>query len=109
MIGLHLVSNLPELRGAHVRFLRKELDLSQVDLGDILGVGESSIGNWENGRGRITKPADRLLRNLYREHVKGNGTIRELIERIGQLNHDLHDSRLVFSEQDHQWFADEAA
>jgi putative transcriptional regulator len=98
-IGLFLVEDKPRLTGAEVRFLRKELDLSQATLAKMLGVAENSIRHWESGRGRITKPAERVLRLLYREHACGNceeGSIRNLIERLGELNRDLYANRRKF-------------
>jgi putative transcriptional regulator len=87
-IGLFIVKSRPELLGAEVRYLRKELDLSQKDLAGVIGVGETSIRNWESGRGEISKPADRLLRLLYNEAIEGDGVIREALERLSELNQD---------------------
>jgi len=107
-IGLYLVDNKPRLNGAEIRFLRKELDLSQRDLADLLGVSEVTLRGWEKGRGRIPKPAERLLRSLYREHVAGDGRIRELIERLAELNRDIHWRRIEFRETRGGWHAEAA-
>ncbi len=103
MIGLYIVNDKPRLAGAEVRFLRKELDMSQSDLAHILGVSESSLRGWEKSRIRITMPAERLLRHLYREHVSGNGNMRALIDRINQLSRDMHIARLELEETERGW------
>ena len=102
-IGLHIIGHSAVLAAEEVRFLRKELDMSQVTLGNILGVSESTIRNWEAGRGPIDPSADRLLRSLYSEHVTGDGHVRELIERISQLNRDIHAARLELEECGSGW------
>lgn len=102
-IGLHLVNDKPRLSASEVRFLRKELDMSQSDLARILGVGETSVRNWENNRGQITKPAERMIRVLYREHVCGDGHVRALIDRISQLNRDIYRKRLELEETEDGW------
>lgn len=90
VIGTSLVSRTPQLNGAEVRFLRKELDLSQVQLARLLGVSENSVRGWERDRQTITPPAERVLRALYKEHVEGDGRIRELVERLSELNREAH-------------------
>ena len=102
-IGLHLVDRKPRLSASEIRFLRIELDLTQEDLGDILGVGVTTIRGWEKNRQRITRPAERLLRALYREHVSGDGRLRDVIDRIAQANRDTYNDKLTLEECDEGW------
>ena len=55
------------LSAAEIRFLRKELGLSQKRLADLLGSTEQTVSLWER-RGRIPKGYDRLIRLLYLEN-----------------------------------------
>lgn len=105
VIGMQLAKNKPRLSGADIRFLRKELDMSQSLLARSLGVGETSVRNWESGRGKIGKPAERLLRLLYQDFAEGKPPVRELVERISQLNRDLHARKLEFEETRGGWRA----
>lgn len=76
-IGCFLITERKWLNGKEVCFLRKELNLTQNDLSAILGMDIQALARWEKGRrskGAIA--ADRLLRVLYREHVKANPRIR---------------------------------
>ena len=104
-IGLEIVKNRPQLSGAEMRFLRKEMDLSQVDLAGLLGVSESTVRNWENDRNKNnTVSAEILLRSIYLEHVDGDGTIRESIERIAELNRvEWTIGKIEFEENDGGW------
>lgn len=86
VIGLRLADSLRKLRGKEVRFLRNELDLSQKALGDLLGVGDTTVARWESGRGKITETAQKLFCLLYREHALGNADIAKCLERIAALD-----------------------
>jgi DNA-binding transcriptional regulator YiaG len=94
--GLHralarALSNKPNLTGAEVRFLRKEMGLSQRGLGELLGVTDQSVALWER-KGRLPRTADRLLRLIYVEHDKGNAPIVSFIRRINDLDQNDHES-----------------
>lgn len=110
MIGLHIVNNKPRLSGGEVRYLRKEMDLSQDNLAQILGVSESSVRAWENHRSKIPKPAERLLRVLYKGSVDGNGSIRQHLDKIAHLDREMYAKKINFSHQNRGgWREDLAA
>ena len=90
MDGLHralarALSNKPRLTGTEVRFLRKEMGLSQRGLGELLGVTDQAVSLWER-KGQLPKTADRLLRLIYVEHDRGNAPIRTTIQRINDMD-----------------------
>ena len=90
MDGLHralarVLSNKPRLTGTEVRFLRKEMGLSQRGLGELLGVTDQAVSLWER-KGQLPKTADRLLRLIYVEHDRGNAPIRTTIQRINDMD-----------------------
>ena len=90
MDGLHralarALSNKPRLSGTEVRFLRKEMGLSQRGLGELLGVTDQAVSLWER-KGQLPKTADRLLRLIYVEHDRGNAPIRTTIQRINDMD-----------------------
>ena len=103
VIGIYFVKNKPRLSGAEVRFLRKELDLSQLRLAEVLGVGESSVRGWENHRTKITLPADRLLRLIYLETIEGDGIVRKLVDRLSLLDTISYSMRCEMEETDVGW------
>ncbi|PHS73539.1 MAG: transcriptional regulator [Cycloclasticus sp.] len=102
-IGLNLVKNKPQLSGAEIRFLRKELDMPQSQLADLLGVSENSVRGWENHRVKITKPAERVLRMLYHEYATDNSPVRSLIEGLGQFNRDTYSNGMKLEETKNGW------
>ena len=103
-IAKHLICNKPMLSGKEVRFLRKELELSQVELASLLGVVESSVRSYENARTRKTPaPFDRLLRLLYLDHINGESEIHKLLERVAKLNRDIYHQSLELEEVGGIW------
>ena len=104
--GLHraiaqALANKPHLTGAQVRFLRKEMGMSQRGLGELLGVTDQSVALWER-KGRLPKTADRLLRLIYVEHDKGNAPIVSFIQRINNLDQQGHE-QIIAKEAKGSW------
>lgn len=102
--GLHralaqAMANKPHLTGAEVRFLRKEMGLSQRGLGELLGVTDQAVALWEK-KGRLPKTADRLLRLIYVEHDKGNAPIRSTIQRINDMDSQDHEQIIAEEAKD---------
>lgn len=104
-IGLFLVNNREELSGEELRFLRKEMELPQSQLAELLDVTTDTLRGWENGRSAISGPADKLVRFVYMEAVSAQPVtrIRERLERIAELNREVHAGRLEFEETAEGW------
>jgi len=83
-IGIHVAKNSPKLNKDEIRFLRKELEWPQVQLAEYLGVGETTVRNWERGDVEINPSAERLLRATYIHYFEGDGEVKRLVESIGQ-------------------------
>jgi len=101
-IGRWLVFTRKELSGGEMRFLRHELELSQVALSTLLGVNERTVIRWENDRRDRSAghpSADRTLRLLYIETLSGNANVSEALQRIANL--DDHMGRLGEFSYDH--------
>ena len=99
--GLHraigrALANKPRLTGSEIRFLRKEMSLSQRGLGELLGVADQSVALWEK-KGRLPKTADRLLRLIYVEHDNGNTPIVSFIKKVNDL--DQMDNEQIIAEE----------
>lgn len=95
MIGMHLVNHVEALSPDEVRFLRKEMLLSQEALADYIGVGESSVRNWESNRQAITKPATRVLKSLYLEYINRDSGIRKMLDMEAGYKRKLHNNTSV--------------
>jgi DNA-binding transcriptional regulator YiaG len=104
--GLHRVigkaiAHKPRLTGAELRFLRKEMQMPQSALALLVGTTEQNVSLWER-RGRIPKPADRLVRMIYLEHIGNNPKVREIIDRLNEQDSNGVE-RLTFSTQSGRW------
>jgi transcriptional regulator with XRE-family HTH domain len=89
------------ITGVELRFLRKEMDLSQSALGRLLGTTDQAVAKWEK-TGRVPKTADRMIRLVYLEHICGNVPIRATIERINDADH-AENERMTAEESDTGW------
>lgn len=108
-IGYFLITNRPELNGEEIRFLRKEMNLSQKNLAGLLRVGESSIRNWENDRGSMGKPTELLFRALYKEHAHGDGELRKMIEALNHQERTLVLDNVTFAYgKNNSWHSSES-
>ena len=105
--GLHraiaraLIASRPKLSGAEFRFLRKELELSQVSLAKLFGNDAQSVALWEK-RSKVPTWADRLLRGLYRATIEGNVPLRRMIEELNALE-GSPSRRLTFEDTGKGW------
>ena len=108
--GLHraigrALTQKAHLTGAEFRFLRKELDLSQRRVADLIGSSEQTVALWER-HGKIPKTADRMLRAIYLETIEGNVKLKELIERTADLDRK-EDERMTFHDTERGWVPSE--
>ena len=102
-IGRHLVSKRKDLSGKEFRFLRHEMLMSQATLSKLLDVSEQAIHRWETGKTKeIPKPAEALVRLLYKEHVGGNEKIKSSLKKIADLEDEI-DHVLTFTETNQGW------
>jgi len=94
-IGRFIITNRKNLSGKEVRFLRIEMGMSQDTLAKLLDVSEQTIHRWESGKtSDVPKPAEALVRLLYREQIGANSEIKGCLKRIADLeeeiDHNLH-------------------
>ena len=90
--GLHryigsVIARQRSLSGPELRFLRKEMAMSQRELADFVGTSEQNVSLWER-RGRVPQAADRIVKLAYLEMIKKDGSvkIRETIDFLNQLD-----------------------
>ena len=104
--GLHraignALAKKSHITGAELRFLRKEMDMSQRALGLLLGTVDQAVAKWEKS-GRVPKTADRMVRLIYLEHIGGNIPIRSTIERINDTDREEYE-RMTAEEGSNGW------
>jgi DNA-binding transcriptional regulator YiaG len=102
-----LVCGKKSLSGQEFKFLRLELDLSQAQLGLMLGRDQQSIARWEKGRGKVDPTADRLLRVIYKDSKMPDSKLKSLINLLQRMGDDKTGLRkLVVSERGQTWRAE---
>jgi len=108
-IGLMLVHEKKNLSGKEFRFLRHEMNMTQLDLAAILRVDVQSIARWEKGQTKrpIDGPAQGLLRIMYQQYVTGDERITDPIKRLAELDEIMNDGRdeehITFEDTDEGW------
>jgi DNA-binding transcriptional regulator YiaG len=103
-IGMFLIFHQKDLSGDEIRFLRKEMLMSQKTLSSLLGISEQEIRRWENEKIKIPKPSESLLRLLYREHVDDrSGEIASILKEISKIEEKL--SKIIFKDTKKGWQA----
>ena len=106
-IGEMLTSEKKDLDGKEFRFLRHEMNLTQRDLAEIIGVDVQSIARWEKGQTKrpIDGPAQGLLRVMYQEFIGNNSKIVEPLRRLAELDEAIHkiESEFSFEDTEERW------
>ncbi len=98
-IGLHLVGLPRTLTGSELKFLRKELNLSQKHLGNIVGRDSQSIAIWEKTDGTLPKSAigaEKFLRVLFSEYAIGKVNVKRLLDELYDLNNHEDNDDVAF-------------
>lgn len=104
--GLHRVIGTALARKAHLtgtelRFLRKDLGLSQRTLGGLIGSSEQNVSLWER-KGRMPKAADRLVRLIYLAKVQGNLDVQKLLNELADIDEKVVE-RIDFQSAEGHW------
>jgi DNA-binding transcriptional regulator YiaG len=100
------ICQLPRrLKAAEVRFLRKELSVSQRQLAEILEVEELTVGRWERNQNEIPGPADHWLRLLYAEKQSSEAEALNRFRALlaSRLKSQTSVERLEFEEAAGDW------
>lgn len=85
-----------DLSGREFRYLRVELDLSQGELGRILGKSDQAVALWEKGRGAPLW-AQRVLIGFYRERHGRPVKLSEIFAPVApDAKRKARPSRLTF-------------
>lgn len=107
--GLHkaianwLVHEKPCLNGKEVRFLRKEMEMTQKMLGDEMGVSEQAIALWEKGRVDVQGYGDRLTRLIYKEWSGETVHLKALMDHLNAKVEKTHEVDVFFEYKKNSW------
>lgn len=107
VIGEILADKKGDLTGKEIRFLRQEMLMSQAFLAKLLGVTEQTVHRWETGKADVPKPAESLIRFIYRGHFdnKHGIHVRQALEELADLEDQL--DRMNFKNKHQHWYHEE--
>src|SRR5919109_5024054 len=72
LIALHIIKKNEPLTGKELKFLRKEMGLSSVELAKQFGVNKVTVSRWENDAEKIGPANDKLIRlRYYLNYLRG--------------------------------------
>lgn len=100
-IGMGLVDKPNPLSGEEFRFLRKELEMSQKRLGELLGRDAQSVATWEK-KDEVGEFANYLIRHIYKQTKGDRSGYVELVDHLNELDRQEH-FQLMFEESNHGW------
>jgi transcriptional regulator with XRE-family HTH domain len=108
---MELVEKKESLTGKEIRFLRHELEMSQALLAKLLQVTEQTVHRWEKGKAGIPKPAETLIRLLYRDQLepKPKLNVKEQLERIADMEHAIDARKLKARRKNREWLVEAEA
>ena len=107
--GLHrcisrtLCDKPKKLTGPEFRFLRRELDLSQKMMGQLLGIGARQVRNIERGDSSMEEPYNCLIRHIYLARHDPDNTYAEVFERLRTLDLEWHETLQLINSEGKDW------
>jgi putative transcriptional regulator len=105
-IGVYLVQHRKVLSPREVRFLRKQLELTQAELGGLMGQSSQQVARWEKGQCEIPGPADRLLRFIFLFSIMSEQQRKEfmgLLETLDEMDSPAVDKPVLFQATEEGW------
>lgn len=105
--GLHqaiaqfLCEKLAPLSGMEFRFLRKELDMSQKQMGELFDKDRQSVAIWEK-KDEVSGLCDKLIRHIYQESLDPSAMYAELVRRLNELDR-IEYKNFSFETDDGAW------
>jgi putative transcriptional regulator len=107
-IGSFLARQKKALSGKELRFLRKQMDLSQSDLGKMLGLTSQQVARWEKGQCEVSGSADILIRGLFIQYAGGDLDLKELARALDEMDSPVKE-KAIFENKDGGWRMQRAA
>lgn len=105
-IGLYIVSYKKTLSPSEIKFLRREMDMTQLELANKLGIDQQTVARYEKAETPIPGPADRYLRVLYCLSILPDEVRTRILDEITTLlesDDPNADNSLVFKSENNHW------
>lgn len=105
-IAQHLVETRKVFTGKEIRFIRVQMGLTQLALGEQLGTTSQSVARWEKNQCEIPGAADRLLRIVFMVSLLNPKKFLEMVAGLAGRIEEMDEGRArpaVFNHGDHKW------
>ena len=107
-IGRNLAERKKVLSAKELRFLRKHMNLTQSELGKLLGLTSQQVARWEKDESDISGAAEFLLRAYFIQHAGGSLNLQELVSALDEIGAPAHEKGF-FSKTASGWHSQMAA
>lgn len=101
-IGEFLAVHKKTLVGKELRYLRKHMNLTQAELGHLIGLSSQQVARWEKNQCNISGAAESLLRVLFLEHLRKNVSVRGLLLELDECD-GIAEDNTMFVATDKGW------
>lgn len=104
-IGAYLLRQSRGLTGRELRFLREEINLSQVNLARLLGESDQSVARREKRDAPFKRPPtqERILRFLYDEKVlQRDETLSDFLQELANAD-NVSEENVAFEPEEGGW------
>jgi DNA-binding transcriptional regulator YiaG len=98
-----LAKHAAKLEGQAVRFIRKELDITQGNLSLMLGVTAQTVARWEKGEVEIPRAAELIIRALMLTQLEGNVDVCELVKTLSEADEPVRQQFLKLTHEATGW------
>jgi len=102
-IAIAICTQTQWMSASQLKFLRKELNLSQTGLGQLIYCDRQSIARWEKGEIEVPHLADIMLRALYMESIDKEIHISQLIQSLADAEIADMQSKICLEEYKGEW------
>ena len=89
-IGRNLAERKKVLSAKELRFLRKHMNLTQSELGKLLGLTSQQVARWEKDESDISGAAEFLLRAYFIQHAGGILNLQKLVSALDEIDAPAH-------------------
>lgn len=113
--GLHdcimsdLVCNKPNWTGAELRFIRKEMGLTQKSLGLFVSRDAQTVALWEKDRQAVPDESTNILRGIYISRNNGSVELEEMLIHINNLDRQINHLKKQYTPNESGWHNIKAA
>ncbi len=106
VIGLHIVSHKKTLSAKEMKFLRRQMNFTQLELGNAMGITDQTIARYEKDEAPVSGPVNKLIRIIYAYHLLPPEAQREVLDRLAELQKSddtMPDHAAYFGTREDEW------